>query len=106
MPSAHSAFAASTVITTATVEGVNSGAFIVAMALAFLIIDDALRLRMYLGEQSRYLNMLTKSLSKKIGLNTKKFPRLKERIGHHKSEVVVGLIYGTILTYLLTPWLN
>jgi len=87
-------------MTTAFVEGINSGSFVVAMALGFLILDDALRLRMYLGDQGRYLNMLVKNLVEESALEKKDFPRLKERIGHHKSEVAVGLIYGAVLTYL------
>jgi len=107
MPSAHSAFAISVLITTAFVDGVSSGSFVVAMALGFLILDDALRLRMYLGDQGRYLNMLVKNLMEETDLiNQKDFPRLKERIGHHKSEVAVGLIYGAILTYLFILWLG
>jgi acid phosphatase family membrane protein YuiD len=86
MPSAHSAFAISVLMTTAFVDGVSSGSFVVAMALGFLILDDALRLRMYLGDQGRYLNMLVKNLMEETDLiNQKDFPRLKERIGHHKS---------------------
>ena len=107
MPSAHSAFAISVLMTTAFVDGVNSGSFVVAMALGFLILDDALRLRMYLGDQGRYLNMLVKNLMEETDLiNQKDFPRLKERIGHHKSEVAVGLVYGAILTYLFILWLG
>jgi acid phosphatase family membrane protein YuiD len=39
-------------------------------------------------------------------INQKDFPRLKERIGHHKSEVAVGLIYGAVLTWLFILWLS
>ena len=106
MPSAHSAFAISVLITTAFVEGVSSGSFVVAMALGFLILDDALRLRMYLGDQGRYLNMLVKNLVEETNLEKKDFPRLKERIGHHKSEVVVGLVYGAILTWVFILWIG
>ena len=107
MPSAHSAFAISVLMTTAFVDGISSGSFVVAMALGFLILDDALRLRMYLGDQGRYLNMLVKNLMEETNLiNKKDFPRLKERIGHHKSEVAVGLLYGGILTYLFILWLG
>lgn len=106
MPSAHSAFAISVLITTAFVDGVSSGSFVVAMALGFLILDDALRLRMYLGDQGRYLNMLVKNLVEETNLEKKDFPRLKERIGHHKSEVAVGLVYGAILTWTFILLLN
>lgn len=106
MPSAHSAFAISVLITTAFVDGVGSGSFVVAMALGFLILDDALRLRMYLGDQGRYLNMLVKNLVEETNLEKKDFPRLKERIGHHKSEVAVGLVYGAVLTWTFIMWLG
>lgn len=95
MPSAHSAFAVSLLITVWQLEGVSSATFAVALALAFMILDDAVRLRMYLGDQGRYLNMLVQSLH----LNAKKYPRLKERVGHRYSEVIVGAIIGLVLTF-------
>ncbi len=96
MPSTHSAFAASLILTVAHLAGIYSAAFVIALALAIIIIDDALRLRMYLGDQGRYLNMLVQSLN----LDPKKYPRLKEHVGHRNSEVLVGLIYGVLLTLM------
>lgn len=96
MPSTHSAFAISLILTVAYLDGVYSAPFVIALALAVLIIDDALRLRMYLGDQGRYLNMLVQSLN----LDPKKYPRLKEHVGHRNSEVIIGLIYGALLTIL------
>jgi acid phosphatase family membrane protein YuiD len=90
MPSAHSAFAFSIITSIAYYEGINTGSFAVAVALAFLIVDDATRLRMHLGDQGRYLNMLIEQLD----IDDKKYPRLKERTGHRVSEVVVGAILG------------
>jgi acid phosphatase family membrane protein YuiD len=51
---------------------------------------------MYLGDQGRYLNMLVQSLK----MDSKDFPKLKERIGHRSSEVLVGILYGIILANL------
>lgn len=96
MPSTHSAFVSSLVLTTGYLNGINSGAFLVAFSLSILIIDDALRIRMYLGDQGRYLNMLVQSLD----VDPKDFPRLKERIGHRSSEVLVGIIYGVFWSCL------
>lgn len=96
MPSAHTAFATSLVISIGYYEGVHTGTFAVAVALAFLILDDATRLRMTLGDQGRYLNMLVGQLN----LNEDQYPRLKERMGHKISEVIVGAILGLILTAL------
>lgn len=96
MPSAHTAFATSLLISIGFYEGVHTGTFAVAAALAFLIVDDATRLRMTLGDQGKYLNMLIGQLN----INAEQFPRLKERMGHKVSEVMVGAILGFILTTL------
>lgn len=94
MPSTHSAFAISLVIIVGYLETVVTAPFAIAVALAVIIIDDALRLRMYLGDQGRYLNMLVENLN----LDASKYPRLKERVGHRTSEVIVGLIFGSVLS--------
>lgn len=96
MPSAHTAFAVSLVTSIGFYEGIHTGSFAVAIALAFLIIDDATRLRMHLGDQGRYLNMLVQQLD----IDESKFPRLKERTGHRVSEVLAGAILGFALTML------
>jgi len=94
MPSAHTAFAISIVTSVGHFEGIGDGTFAVAIALAFLIIDDATRLRMHLGDQGRYLNMLIDQLN----ISEEQYPRLKERTGHRVSEVIVGGLAGFLLT--------
>ena len=96
MPSTHSAFAVSLVIIVGFLETVATAPFAIALALAVIIVDDALRLRMYLGDQGRYLNMLVENLN----LDASKYPRLKERVGHRVPEVIIGLIYGAALSFL------
>ena len=97
MPSAHTAFITSLVTSIGYYLGVTSGAFAVSVALAVIIVDDAVRLRVYTGDQGRYLNMLIRQLP----VDEKKFPRLKERVGHKLSEVVAGGILGFLLTIFL-----
>ena len=96
MPSAHTGFAAALITSVGFYEGISSGAFAVAMGLAIIIVDDAVRLRAYMGDQGRYLNMLIRQLN----INEEQFPRLKERMGHRLSEVIIGGIYGFILTII------
>lgn len=97
MPSAHTAFIVSLVTSVGLFDddGIKSGAFAVAVILAIIVIDDAVRLRMYMGDQGRYLNMLIRQLP----VDAKKFPHFKERLGHRVSEVVVGGILGFLLTF-------
>ena len=97
MPSAHTGFIVSLVTSVGYYEGLASGSFAVAVALAVIVIDDAARLRVYMGDQGRYLNMLIRQLN----INEDQFPRLKERMGHRVSEVIVGGIYGCVLTLVL-----
>jgi acid phosphatase family membrane protein YuiD len=78
MPSAHTAFVVSLVTSIGYYAGMTSGAFAVAVALAIIVIDDAARLRMYLGDQGRYLNMLIRQLN----ISEQQFPRLKERVSY------------------------
>ena len=101
MPSAHTGFIVSLVTSVGWYDGIHTGAFAVAVALAIIVIDDAARLRMYMGDQGRYLNMLIRQLN----VNDEQFPRLKERMGHRVSEVIVGGIYGFLLTLLLANYL-
>ena len=97
MPSAHTAFIISLATAVGYYEGLTSGAFAVAVALAIIVIDDAARLRMYMGDQGRYLNMLIRQLN----VSEEQFPRLHERMGHRVSEVVIGGILGFAFTIIL-----
>src|SRR3989344_3497899 len=96
MPSAHTSLVVSLLVSVAYYEGVHSGTFALSAVLAFIVIDDAARIRMYLGDQGRYLNMLVEQL----GIETSKFPRLKERVGHRVSEIIGGALVGLVLTLL------
>lgn len=97
MPSAHTGFVVSLMTSVGYYAGISSGAFAVATALATIVIDDALRLRIYMGDQGRRLNFIIEQLN----IDKKEFPRLKERVGHRKSEVVVGGLLGFLITYFL-----
>lgn len=99
MPSAHTAFIISLVTSVGLFDhdGIKSGAFAVAVILAIIVIDDAVRLRMYMGDQGRYLNMLIRQLP----VDATQFPRFKERLGHRVSEVIVGGLLGFVLTLIL-----
>lgn len=102
MPSAHTAFIVSLVTSVGYFDGLTTGAFAVAVALAIIVIDDAARLRMYMGDQGRYLNMLIRQLP----VDEKQFPRLQERMGHRVSEVIIGGVFGFLFTLILAKLLG
>jgi hypothetical protein len=102
MPSAHTGFVTSLVTSVGYYEGLHSGAFAVAVILAIMTIDDSIRLRMYIGDQGMYLNRLVEHMH----LGKEEFPKLKERMGHRISEVIVGGILGFFITLLLAKLLG
>jgi acid phosphatase family membrane protein YuiD len=102
MPSAHTAFVVSALTSIGYYAGVTSSAFALAVVFGIIIIDDALRLRVFLGDQGRYLNMLVEQLP----VDKKRFPKLKERIGHRLSEVIIGGILGFVLSFALAKFLG
>lgn len=102
MPSSHTGFAISLITSIGYYEGIGTGAFAVAIALAIIVIDEAIRLRIQMGNQARYMN----KVAERLALDPKEFPRLKERMGHKKIEVVVGGILGFFFTIVLIALLK
>jgi uncharacterized protein len=96
MPSFHTSLVVAMVTSVGHHEGIHSGAFTIAVILALIVIDDSVRLRVFIGDQGRYLNTLIRQLDLE-----EKFPRLKERVGHRVSEVVAGGIFGFVTTIIL-----
>jgi len=97
-PSAHSAFVTSLVVVIGYYESVTSGVFAVAACFAFLTIYDAMRVRMHIGLQGETLNKLVAEID---SIDAKKFPRLKEHVGHYANEVAGGIGVGLLISILL-----
>lgn len=100
MPSGHSAFVASLTTIIGLTEGFNSSLFALTVAFAVVVINDALKLRQYLGQQGAILNILIKDLKEDQFLD-EKYPILKERIGHTKIEVLAGILLGVVIGIII-----
>lgn len=100
IPSGHSAFVVALVIMVSLVEGFDSSLFAVSLVFAVIVINDALKLRMYLGQQGEIINVLVEDLREDQFLD-QNYPKMKERIGHTKIEVLAGSILGVITAILL-----
>lgn len=100
MPSGHSAFVSSLATIIGIDQGFNSPVFALALAFAVLTINDALRLRQYLGQQGAVLNVLIEDLKDDQFLD-EKYPILKERIGHTVYDVSAGILLGISVAYIL-----
>ena len=98
MPSAHSAFVVSLVTVIAFFDGIYSTAFAISFVLAYIVIYDALKIRINIGYNGEIINKLIKEIP---GIKKEDYPILRERIGHKPLEVLAGSMLGFILTIFL-----
>lgn len=97
-PSSHSAMVSALAVKIGLVAGFNSIYFAIALALAFLIIRDAVGLRQMLGKHGQVLNMLIKDLP---DYKEDKYPFLEERLGHTFIQALAGIILGIIVALII-----
>lgn len=104
MPSAHSATVTALVISCARFEGIGSTFFAIAVALAAIVIYDAMGVRNEAGKHAKIINKMRKSTQNAELNEDPDFKELKEMLGHTPIEVVGGVFTG-ILVPLLIPML-
>lgn len=98
MPSAHTAFAMSLVTLVGLADGVLTTTFAITVAGAIFILDDALRMRIFLERHGRAVYQLIKKLPQE---ERKSFPTLETRLGHKPLEVIAGAVFGLVFTFFL-----
>jgi acid phosphatase family membrane protein YuiD len=98
MPSSHTALVISLVISIGVHEGVQSSMFAVALAVAAVVIYDALGVRRETGRQSQVLNQIITEMLVEGKPITEQ--QLKELVGHTPLEVLGGLIVGITVTLI------
>jgi acid phosphatase family membrane protein YuiD len=98
MPSAHTAFAFSLLTVIAYAEGFSSASFAIAVVLAVIILDDALRMRIFLGRHGEALHRLISKLPKQ---EQQEYPLLETQLGHRPIEALAGAIVGVLLTVII-----
>ena len=92
MPSGHTALVVS-LTTSLYLETGFSAIFLVAFALAILVMYDAIRVRSVIENLSRTINDLMK--------HHEGFTPLEEHVGHTPAEVFVSLVLGIIIPILV-----
>ncbi|HLC48925.1 MAG TPA: divergent PAP2 family protein [Candidatus Andersenbacteria bacterium] len=97
MPSAHSAFAFSLLTIVGYTSGLSSSLFAIAVVLAIIILDDALRMRIFLGRHGEALVRLILLLPKD---QQKNFPHLEKKLGHEPIEALIGACIGIVTSLL------
>ena len=92
-PSNHSAVTTSMATLIALREGSDSGAFGVAVALAFIVMIDANSLRQHVGRHAAAINRAAGDSAGHVWL--------RERMGHTKIEILGGIVTGVAMGHLL-----
>jgi len=95
MPSSHSALVVSMAVSIGSVEGYNSTAFALAVAVAMVVMYDAAGVRRAAGKQAAVLNEIIAALQAHRGIPEEK---LKELIGHTPVEVIAGALLGILVS--------
>lgn len=99
MPSSHAALVTSLTTVVFWHEGAFSSAFAISLALTFIVLDDAIRFRFYLGQQAQTINRLIKEVLPPE--KASQYARLHETLGHYPHEAFVGSLYGIGVALLL-----
>ena len=97
MPSAHSATVTSVAVSCGFVCGFDSPIFAVALIFAFIVMHDAMGVRLETGKQAKVLNDLME-LFYTEGTPEQK---LKEFVGHTPMQVISGFVLGVIITSII-----
>jgi hypothetical protein len=92
MPSSHTSFAVSLATLVGFESGIGSIDFAIAVCLAYVIIYDAMNIRIHIGNNGAAVNRIVKDL------HLTGYPTLKERVGHLPQEVLVGGLLGFFCT--------
>ena len=106
MPSSHSATVIGLVFATVYCKGINGFEFPMAMTFAFIVMYDAMNVRMETGKQAVILNVFLKSeeLMKTLkDVDKSKWPEkiLKEYVGHTPIQVLAGIGVGILVGYVV-----
>jgi acid phosphatase family membrane protein YuiD len=93
MPSTHTAGVVALALSVLFAEGVST-VFMIALAFAVVVINDAMGVRLEATKHAQFLNRLVKKM---------KFDKqyFSEHIGHHMPEVIVGGLIGCVVTVIV-----
>lgn len=98
MPSAHSAFVFSMATVVALADGIYSSSFVIAATLMILVLDEALRMRIFLSRHGQALRRLIQKLP---AGEQQAYPYLESRLGHKPLEVVAGAALGICISLFI-----
>lgn len=105
MPSSHSSSVVTLTTAVALTEGTTGVAFPICVVFAIVVMYDATGVRKEAGTHAGRLNQLTEFFNASFGEKFKT-ERLKELLGHSRTEVLAGAILGVIIPFIFKHYLQ
>jgi len=104
MPSSHSSSVIALATAVAITEGISSVSFAISTIFSIIVMYDASGIRKEAGQHAGIINQITDFFSTAFD---KKFnhEKLKELLGHSRSEVFAGAILGFLIAFLMKGYL-
>ena len=98
MPSAHTAFLASLLVSIGIYEGIQSTSFAICFIIAAILVRDAVGIRMEMEKQSRIIKKIVNANNFEKQINAQ--GELSDRMGHTYPEVIAGGLLGIIFAII------
>ena len=103
MPSSHAALVCGLAWTIGLANGFTSSVFAVTFILAMVVIYDAMGVRRAAGEHARVINRMIKDLARGHPL---KQEELRELLGHTPRQILSGIVFGVLVSWVFWLWLS
>lgn len=100
MPSSHSATVTAVATTCALTYGLSSFQFGITVIVAFIVMHDAMGVRLETGKQSKILNEMIDFIES-MGKDLPSEEKLKEFVGHTPMQVIAGATLGVLIALVL-----
>ena len=100
MPSSHSSTVTALCVSTAYYYGGGGYEFVMALFFSFIVIYDALGVRLETGREAEILNRL-RERDIEEGREPLHERPLREKIGHNLIEIIAGIIVGAITAVII-----
>ena len=101
MPSSHSSLMTAVTASIGHYHGFDSPVFILALAIAGIVIYDATGVRRQTGLQAARINMIIKEIIEHKTWPEEDIKELREVIGHSPGEALGGVIFGLVVSVIM-----
>jgi acid phosphatase family membrane protein YuiD len=100
MPSSHSATVTAIATTCGLTYGLASFQFGVTVILAFIVMHDAMGVRLQTGKQAKVLNEIMDVIDS-MGKDLSAEEKFKELVGHTPLQVLAGALLGIVVAVIV-----